>query len=79
MALMLVAAFSGYIHWPLFYLLLLVLAWISLETERRVAVGLRLRWDLGYWTLTVLTAAVFVLASFEAGRLIGLIGEYFYS
>jgi hypothetical protein len=79
MALMLVAGFSGYVHWPLFYLLLLALAWISLEAERRVAVGLRLRGDFNYWILTVLTATLFLLAFFEAGRLISLVDEYFRS
>jgi hypothetical protein len=78
-ALMLIAGFSGYIHWPLFYLLLLALAWISLEADRRMVLGLRLRWDFGYWILTVLRATLFVLAFFEAGRLISLVDEYFRS
>lgn len=48
MALMLVACFSGYVHWPAFYLLLLGLAWMSLEIERRIALGIGLRADLSY-------------------------------
>lgn len=78
MALMLVAAFSGYVHWPILYLLLLALAWISLEAERRVALGLSLRWDRAYWTSMAWTTILFLLGPFEAGRLISLFDEYFY-
>ena len=77
MALMLVAAFSGYVHWPILYLLLLALAWISLEADSMV-LGLSLRWDPGYWISMILTTVFFLLGSFEAGRLISLIDEYFY-
>ncbi len=78
MALMLVAAFSGYVHWPILYLLLLALAWISLEAERRAALGLSLRWAPSYWIWMILTTVFFLLGSFEAGRLISWIDEYFY-
>jgi len=76
MALMVVAGFSGYSHWPVYYLLALALGWISVETDRRIALGLSLRWDLDYWILTVSTIVLFLLGSFEVGRLIGLIDEY---
>jgi hypothetical protein len=79
MALMLVAAFSGYVHWPILYLLLLALAWISLEADRRVPLGLSLRWDPSYWIWMILTTIFFLLGPFEAGRLISLIDEYFHS
>jgi hypothetical protein len=68
-ALMLVASFSGYVHWPAFYLLLLGLAWMSLEIERRIALGIGLRSDLSYWTSVVWTP-------FEAGRLLSLMIGY---
>jgi hypothetical protein len=76
MALMLVASFSGYVHWPAFYLLLLGLAWISLEIERRIALGVGLRWDLSYWTSVVWTTILFLLAPFEVGRLLSLMVGY---
>jgi hypothetical protein len=76
MALMLVAAFSGYVHWPVYYLLLLALAWISLEADRRVALGFPLRWDLNYWISMGWTTVLFLLGPFEAGRLISLGDEY---
>ena len=79
MALMLVAAFSGYVRWPILYLLLLALAWISLEADRRVALGLSLRWDPGYWIWMILTTVFFLLGAFEAGHLISWIEEYFQS
>ena len=78
MALMLVAGFSGYSHWPVYYLFALALGWISVETDRRIASGLSLRWDLGYWLLTVWTTVLFLLGPFEVGRLISLIDEYFH-
>lgn len=71
MALMLVAGFSGYVHWPFFYLLLLALAWLSLEADRCVALGISLRWNPNYWTWMILTTVFFLLGAFEAGRLIG--------
>jgi len=76
MALMLVASFSGYVHWSAFYLLLLGLAWISLEIERRIALAVGLRWDLSYWTSVVWTTILFLLAPFEAGRLLSLMVGY---
>jgi hypothetical protein len=79
MALMLVACFSGYVHWPLFYLILLALAWVSLEADRRLGLGLSLRWDFAYWISIGWTTALFLLAPFEAGRLVSLIDEYFHS
>ena len=78
MALMLVAGFSGYMHWPVFYLLLLALAWISLETERSIALGLGLGWDVRYWIWTVWTSVLFLLAPFEGGRLLSLAVDYFH-
>jgi hypothetical protein len=77
MVLVLVAAFSGYVHWPILYLLLLALAWISLEADRRVVLGLSLRWDPSYWIWIILTTVFFVLGAFEAGRLIRWLPEYF--
>ena len=79
MALIIVAALSGYVHWPILYLLLLALAWISLEADRRVALGLSLRWDPSDWIWMILTTVFFLLGAFEAGRLISLIDEYFHS
>lgn len=76
MALMLLAGFSGYVRWPIFYLLLLALAWISLEAERPTVLGLSLRWDFRHWIWLVSGSALFLLAPFEAGRWISLIIEY---
>jgi hypothetical protein len=76
MALMLVASFSGYVHWPVFYLLQLGLAWMSLEIERRIALGIGLRADLSYWASVVWTTILFLLAPFEAGRLLSLMIGY---
>jgi hypothetical protein len=78
LALMLVAAFSGYIRWPMLYLLLLAFAWISLEADRRVALGLPLRWDPSYWVWVILTTIFFLLGAFEAGRFISWLCEYLY-
>jgi hypothetical protein len=52
------------------------LAWISLEIERRIALGVGLRWDLSYWTSVVWTTILFLLAPFEVGRLLSLMVGY---
>jgi hypothetical protein len=53
---------SGYVCWSILYLLLLALARISLEADKRVASGPLLDMDD--------TTVFFLLSSFEAGRLI---------
>jgi uncharacterized membrane protein len=78
MALMLVAGLSGFIQWPVYYLIALAVAWVSLETERSVALGLGLGWDIRYWMMTVWTSVVFLLAPFEVGRLIRMAVDYFH-
>jgi hypothetical protein len=78
MALMLVASVSGYIHWPVYYLLALALAWVSLETQRSIALGLGLGWDVRYWIWTVWTSVLFLLGPFEVGRLISMAIDYFH-
>jgi hypothetical protein len=75
---MLVAGLSGFIQWPVYYLIALAVAWVSLETERSVALGLGLGWDVRYWMMTAWTSVVFMLAPFEAGRLISMAVDYFH-
>jgi hypothetical protein len=77
MVLMLVAGLSGYIHWPVYYLIALCVAWVSSETKRSIALGLGLGWDVRYWIMTAWTSVVFLLAPFEALRLLSLLVGYF--
>ena len=78
MALMLVAGLSGFIQWPVYYLIALAVAWVSLETERSITLGLGLGWDVRYWIMSAWTSVVFLLAPFEVDRLISMGVDYFH-